>query len=89
MSSKHFIHCEKCGKRLIERMEDGGFCFKFGTRKDAAGNSKDNRPVEMYIYGSVKLKCLSEGCETFNTLHFLPNVVPNAKLRNNTEASGE
>lgn len=62
-----FINCEKCGKRLIERKTNGVFSFKFG-RDGNEGKS----PVEMLIYGSVKMKCIRRSCGYWNTLHFFP-----------------
>ena len=69
--SKFFV-CEKCGKKLIERKENGLWHFVFGKYRDAEGNTTGRAPVEMFIFGSVKIKCLKRGCDHFNVLNFFP-----------------
>ena len=67
MSDIHFMLCEKCGKRLIERKANGMFKFVFG--------GKSNPPaVEMYIVGSIKMRCLRKSCGHWTEMNFLPNV---------------
>jgi len=69
MEKSFFINCETCGKRLIERHENGIFKFMFGKAGDSGGP-----PVEMMIYGSLKMRCLRRTCRQWNTLNFLPNL---------------
>jgi ribosomal protein L37AE/L43A len=69
MKEKNFILCEKCGKRLIERMENGLWHFVFGKSQQGC----QYVPVEMYIHGNVKIKCLRRGCGHWNVLNFFPN----------------
>ncbi len=68
---KDFV-CEKCKKKLIERKENGLWHFAFGKYRDDDGNLLGIPPVEMYIYGSVKIKCLRRGCNHWNILNFFP-----------------
>lgn len=71
MSTKKitFITCEKCGKRLIERMNNGLWHFIFGKpAKDTEGYV----PVEMYIQGNIKIKCLRRTCGHWQTLNYFP-----------------
>jgi hypothetical protein len=66
-----FLVCEKCGKRLIERNRNGLFHFIFGKPiKD--GNCFV--PVEMYIQGNVKIKCLRRTCGHWNVLNYFPSI---------------
>jgi len=65
--TKDFICCEKCGKRLIERMPDGIFKFVFGGKQPVP-------PVEIYVYGSVKMRCLRKSCGHWNKFSFTPVV---------------
>jgi len=67
VDKKKFIYCEKCGKKLIEQMPNGIFKFIFGGRVPPP-------VVEMYICGSIKMKCLRKSCGYFNEISFLPNV---------------
>lgn len=67
MNKKKFITCELCGKNLIERLPNGIFRFMFG--KDPTGGRV---PVDIYIYGSIKMKCIKGTCEHWNTIHFFP-----------------
>jgi len=64
-----FIVCEKCGKKLIGRLPNGLWHFKFGR---SAENEKADSPVEMYIYGSIKIKCLRRTCKHWNVLNYFP-----------------
>jgi hypothetical protein len=69
MSGDSFIACSKCGKRLIERKRNGLFHFLFGKP------SKDGSefiPVEIFIQGNIKIKCLRRTCGAWNVLTYLP-----------------
>ncbi len=72
MNDNHqtFVVCEMCKKRLIERKQNGLWYFCFG--KGEAGSNKI--PVEMYIHGSIKLKCLRRNCGHWNVLNYFPQV---------------
>jgi len=71
---RKFMVCEKCGKRLIERLPGGFFRFIFG-KKPGDGKSP---PVELIICGSVKMRCLRKSCrreypEHWNLFHLMPS----------------
>ena len=66
-----FEVCEKCGKRLIERMPNGLWHFMFGKPKEG----ETSAPVEMYIQGNLKIKCLRRSCGHWNILNYFPNVL--------------
>ena len=70
VKKKTFIHCEKCKKRLIERLPNGLWRFRFG--KSAEGEASKGPPVEMLIHGSLKIKCIRRNCGKWNTLTFFP-----------------
>lgn len=80
MTDKMFINCEKCGKRLIERLPNGCFRFKFGRKKGQNGPA----PVDMYIHGSLTIKCINGRCGHYNHLTLLPNVFRGSN-RSNSE----
>ncbi len=63
---KVFIVCEKCGKKLIERLPNGLFRFIFGGKQDPP-------PVEIFIYGSIKMRCLRRSCGHWNEISIFPN----------------
>jgi hypothetical protein len=67
-----FVVCEKCGKKLIVRKENGLWYFAFGRHKDEEGNITGVAPVEMYIYGSIKMKCIKRECDHWNILNHFP-----------------
>jgi len=68
-----FVFCEKCGRKLLQRMENGMWLFKFGKKSD-------NSPlVQMAIYGSLQMSCFRRECGHINVLNFFPNV-PNAPI---------
>lgn len=62
-----FVKCEKCGKRLIEKKENGLWYYSFGKSADEACS-----PVEIYIYGSIKIKCTRKSCRHWNVLTKFP-----------------
>jgi len=62
-----FHVCEKCGKKLIERLPNGLWCFKFGS------NGKNLPVVYMVIQGSLQLKCLRKSCGHMNTFNYFPD----------------
>jgi hypothetical protein len=70
-----FRVCEKCGKKLIQRLPNGMWSFQFGRRKDLNedGVCDPYFPVEMYISGSVKIRCFSKICNHWNEFHYFPN----------------
>ena len=66
-----FITCSKCGKRLIERKKNGIFYFLFGK----PANGSDNFiPVEIYVQGNIKIKCIRRTCGHWQTLSYFPGV---------------
>lgn len=85
---KNFILCEKCGKKLIVRMQNGLWEFHFGrglspdeivslrATQDVVVSDDELRgpPVEILIHGSLKMRCLNRLCRHWNTLHYFPNV---------------
>jgi len=73
MKEKMFIHCEVCGKRLIERLPNGLFKFLFGRNPDRPGDP----PVQLLIHGSIKMKCWSELCRSWNTFNYFPSMEEN------------
>lgn len=65
-----FVCCEQCGKKLIERKNNGIYHFMFG--KPGEGNIV--APVEMFIQGNIKIKCLRRSCGHWQILSYLPNI---------------
>lgn len=69
------LKCEKCGKPMIERGQNGMFCFKFGL---PSRNGEENQgekswlPVYMFIHGSVKLRCFRRDCGHWNVFNYFP-----------------
>lgn len=70
--NKIFLRCEKCGKRLIERREDGLFYFVFGKKKTKEGTLYDYCPVQILIHGSIKMHCLSRDCDHWSIFNYFP-----------------
>lgn len=53
-----FIKCDKCGKKLIQRLPSGLYRFKFGTPR-----GKDKKAVvDMFISGKIQMRCLRHNC---------------------------
>ena len=72
-SKQSFFKCEKCGKKLIERLQNGCWRFVFGKTN---GNSYF-APVEMKIHGSLVMRCLRRTCRRehpnhWNVLNYFP-----------------
>lgn len=70
---RSFFRCEKCGKKLIERLPNGCWRFVFGKAGELAF-----APVEMKIHGSLVMRCLRRTCRKenpnyWNVLNFFPS----------------
>jgi hypothetical protein len=67
-----FFRCEKCGKKLIKRLNNGIWYFAYGRKKMTNGEYSVYAPVEIFVHGSVKMKCFDDSCSYWNTFNFLP-----------------
>ena len=65
---KNFVYCEKCRKKLIERMPNGLWKFIFGKKTKGSNRS----PVIMMIHGSIKMMCIRGTCDHWNILNYFP-----------------
>jgi len=74
-SNGFFVHCSKCGKKLIKRLPNGLWHFAFGRKRGKGGTLSDRVPVELWVHGSIKIKCPSDGCGQINVLTYFPNPV--------------
>ena len=61
-----FVSCEKCGKKLVERLPNGLWHFKFG--KTDKGSI-----IDIEIHGSMKIFCIRRSCRHLNTLNYFPS----------------
>ena len=66
---KNFYFCEKCGKKLIERLPNGLWKFVFGRNPE----DPSKPPVKMLIRGSIKMTCIKRSCRYENILPYFPN----------------
>jgi ribosomal protein L37AE/L43A len=82
---KNFITCEKCGKKLIERQKNGIWHFIFGKPNKGSAFI----PVEMYIQGNVKIKCLRRACGHWNTLSYFPMVFEEKQKEQSEESESQ
>jgi ribosomal protein L37AE/L43A len=78
---KTFISCSKCGKKLIERKKNGIWHFIFGKPGE---NGNAFIPVEMYIQGNVKIKCLRRTCGHWEILNYFPSVFQSEESESQT-----
>lgn len=62
-----FIYCEKCGKKLLSRLPNGLWQFRFGKRDNS------DPVVDMEIQGSIRMKCMRRSCDHINILNYFPN----------------
>ena len=70
---KTFLQCQRCNKRLIERLPNGLFRVIFGGGKTRDGEVLPP-PVDMYIHGSVRMKCTRRTCREVNTFQYFPHI---------------
>lgn len=77
---KNFYRCERCGKKIIERLPSGLWKFAFGRQRveidEEGAPLPDQVPepvVEMLIKGSVKMKCIRRECGHYTILPYFPN----------------
>ena len=85
MRDKNFAYCEKCGKKLIERLPNGLWKFVFG-KKNEMSNSP---PVVMMIHGSLRMKCIRRTCSHWNVLNYFPKIEIDLSNQLKTENSGK
>jgi len=64
-----FILCEKCGKKLLSRLPNGIWQFRFGKRENC------EPVVDIEIHGSIRMRCLKRSCRHINILHYFPNTI--------------
>ena len=69
-SKSSFYVCKHCGKRLIQRQSNGVWKFCYG--RNPKFSSSPFPPVEIYIFGSLKMRCISSKCGEMNTFNFFP-----------------
>jgi len=60
-----FVRCSLCGKQMLKRQDDGLWRFMFGRNKEI-----EFIPVDMIIYGSIKMRCLRRKCRRENPGHW-------------------
>jgi hypothetical protein len=63
-----FITCPHCGKRIIVRKPNGLLYFLFGKSNNKVA------PVEMYIQGSIKMRCTRASCKKWIIISYFPEV---------------
>lgn len=62
-----FIMCPHCGRKLLARQANGIWHFVFG--KPRRGGFV---PVEIFVHGSMKIKCFRRDCGKFVVLNYFP-----------------
>ena len=85
-----FLYCAVCGKRVLERKQNGLFKFVFGRNQNDTGNP----PVEMFIHGSIKMRCLRRSCrgehpDHWNVFNFFPHTFLKSAQDNRQSAEGD
>jgi len=71
-NKKQFVRCTICGKTLLERQHNGFWRFMFGREKPSG-----RIPVDIIIYGSVKMRCIRRDCRKTNPEHWnIFNIFP-------------
>ncbi len=86
------VRCEFCGRKLIMRLWNGLFNFRFGRpslkdKGEEVGDEGPASPVDIYIHGSVKIRCFHRDCRKYNILNFFPKDV--AKPISSSTESGK
>lgn len=66
------------------RTTSGLFHFRFGkpTKITAEGNKElrdTASPVEIFVQGSLRMRCTHRGCREWVTLNYFPNMKPNQR----------
>lgn len=67
MTENIFYTCEMCGGKLIERLPNGVWKFRFGKQP-----GMKTPAVDIEIYGSLRIKCWRRYCQHVNTLTYFP-----------------
>jgi len=67
MSDSNFVFCEKCGKKLLNRLPNGIWQFKFGKKE------VNESVISMEIHGSIRMICIRKTCRHMNTFNYFPH----------------
>lgn len=70
MSNASFVHCAKCGKKLLNRLPNGTWQFRFGKREGS------DPAIEMEIHGSIRMICIRRSCRHPNVFNYFPDTNP-------------
>jgi hypothetical protein len=68
--SEKYVNCPHCGRRLIGRLSNGVWHFVFGK---AISEHSNFVPVELFINGSLQIRCFRRDCGKMVTLNYFPN----------------
>ena len=71
-SKPKYFKCENCGKTIVQRKENGLWYFAYGKQRNEEGKFITASPVEIFVYGSIKIKCWRKECYHWNTFNFYP-----------------
>jgi len=85
MDKKNFVYCEKCRKKLIERLPNGLWKFIFGKKSETSNNP----PVVMMIHGSLRMKCIRRTCGHWNVMNYFPKTEIDLTNQQEAEDSGK
>jgi len=85
MNKKNFVYCEKCGKKLIERLPNGLWKFVFGKKN----SDSSSPPVVMTIHGSLRMKCIKRTCGHWNVMNYFPKIEIDLSNQQKAENSGK
>jgi len=75
-----WIYCDRCHGKLLKRLPNGILHFVFGKSRNSDGSLSKRSPIDMQIYGSLKIQCFRWECRHTNIVNFFPPVIlPNEK----------
>ena len=69
----NWIYCSNCGKKLIKKLSNGLYEFKFGRIFDGDlpnGANIIEPMIDIQIHGSIKIKCFRRSCKQINVITF-------------------
>lgn len=85
-----WILCEKCKKGLLRRLPNGLLHFVFGKSRDKDGKLLGRSPVDIYIFGSIRMTCFRKDCGHVNIINYFPSFpIKNEDMKDFNQPSAE
>lgn len=60
--AERFLLCKRCGRKILKKLADGSFEFRYGRRND-------KHVVQISVVGKIEIKCFRNDCNYINVFN--------------------